>query len=271
MIKLIITDMDGTLLDDSGNLDREFFDVLDKLLQLDIIFVAASGRQYYQLMNNFQHYADRIAYIAENGSLVMVDDKELYTSVLNRKNVLDMLKDIGEVDGITTVLCGKKAAYFNADDEDTLEEMKKYYYNYEIFKDFSKINDDILKISIYDLKGPNNNSYKALYPIWKDKFQLTISTPQWLDIYNIGTNKGRAIKLLQEKFEIKKEETMVFGDYYNDIDMFEYAFYSYAMGNAPDDVKEKARFIAKRNSEKGVIEVLKKLIQDNKGNKRGVR
>jgi len=94
MIKLIITDMDGTLLDGSGNLDREFFGVLDKLLQLDIIFAAASGRQYYQLMNNFGNYADHIAYIAENGSLVMVHDKELYLSVLNRENVLEMLKDI---------------------------------------------------------------------------------------------------------------------------------------------------------------------------------
>ena len=260
MIKLIITDMDGTLLDGSGNLDREFFGVLDKLLQLDIIFAAASGRQYYQLMNNFGNYADHIAYIAENGSLVMVHDKELYLSVLNRENVLEMLKDIEKLDDITTVLCGKKAAYFNTDDKDILKEMGKYYYNYEIIDDFSKIEDDILKISIYDLKGPDNNSYKALYPRWKDVFQLTISTPKWLDIYNIGTNKGKAVKLLQEKFDIKEEETMVFGDYYNDVDMFEYAFYSYAMENAPDDVKEKARFIAKKYSEKGVIEVLKKLI-----------
>ena len=260
MIKLIITDMDGTLLDDSGSLDRDFFDVLDKLLELDIIFVVASGRQYYQLMNNFEHYADCITYIAENGSLVMAEGKELYTSTLDRENIVKILNDIEELDNITTVLCGRKAAYFNADDKGIFDEVRKYYYSYEILGDFSKIDDDILKIALYDLSTPENNSYRALHTKWKDRFQLTISAPQWMDIYNIGTNKGKAVKLLQEKYGIKKEETMVFGDYYNDIDMFEYAFYSYAMENAPDDVKEKARFIAKKNSEKGVIEILNKLI-----------
>lgn len=262
MIKLIVSDMDGTLLDDSGKLDEDFFDILDRLLELDIIFAVASGRQYQQLVNNFKNHANHIAYIAENGSFVVVDGNELYTSILDKENLREIVEDIDKLSDINAVLCGKNAAYFNTRDETLLREAKKYYYDYKIVRDLGKVNDDIFKISIYDFKGPENNSYKALYPKWKDRFQLTISTPRWLDIYNKGTNKGEAVRLLQRKFRIKEEETMVFGDYYNDVDMFECAFYSYAMDNAPDDVKEKARFIAKRNSENGVIEVLKERIQD---------
>lgn len=260
MIKLIVSDMDGTLLDDSGELNEELFNVLDKLLELDIMFAVASGRQYQQLVSNFKHYKNHIAYIAENGAFISANGDELYTSVLDKENVFGIVKDIEKLSDAYGVLCGRNSAYLNTNQEIMLQEAKKYYYKYEIVRDLNKIDDDIFKISIYDLKGPENNSYKSLYSKWKDKFQLTISTPRWLDIYNRGTNKGKAIKLLQKKFKIKQEETMVFGDYYNDVDMFSYAFYSYAMENAPDDVKEKARFIAKRNSENGVIEVLKELI-----------
>lgn len=260
MIKLIVCDMDGTLLDDSGKLDESFFDVLNKLLELGIIFAVASGRQYQQLYSNFENYANHVAYIAENGSFVIMDGNELYTSIIDKEDVRDIIEDINKLSHINAVLCGKNAAYFNTRDKSFLEETKKYYYNYKIVEDLNKANDDIFKISIYDLEGPENNSYKFLYPKWKDRLRLTISTPEWLDIYNYSANKGKAVKLLQQKFKIDEKETMVFGDYYNDVDMFDYAYYSYAMENAPDDVKKKARFIAKSNLDNGVIEILKNLI-----------
>ena len=59
-----------------------------------------------------------------------------------------------------------------------------------------------------------------------------------------------------EKFEIDQKNTMVFGDYYNDLTMFKAAHYSYAMKNAPEDVKEHAKFIAESNNNDGVYNVI---------------
>ena len=72
-----------------------------------------------------------------------------------------------------------------------------------------------------------------------------------------GVNKGLAIKKIQEKLGIKHEETMVFGDYLNDLEMMDSAYHSYAMDNAHDDLKKVARFIAKSNDECGVVQAIK--------------
>lgn len=74
-------------------------------------------------------------------------------------------------------------------------------------------------------------------------------------------NKGIAIKEIQEKLDIKYDETMVFGDYLNDLEMMENAYYSYAMENAHDDLKKISRFSAKKNTEDGVIEKIKEVIK----------
>lgn len=65
------------------------------------------------------------------------------------------------------------------------------------------------------------------------------------------------LKKIQEKYAITIGETMAFGDYYNDITLFEKAYFSYAMDNASDFIKSKAKFVAPSNIEHGVIEVLK--------------
>jgi hypothetical protein len=87
--------------------------------------------------------------------------------------------------------------------------------------------------------------------------QVTVSGEIWLDITAKGANKGVAIKALQEKLGINFDETMVFGDYLNDLEMMEVAYHSYAMENAHEDLKKVARFTAKSNDENGVVEVIK--------------
>ena len=67
MIKLIASDLDGTLLQNgSTEVPREIFELIIKLKEKGIIFAAASGRQYYSLRNLFGPVRDDIAYICEN-------------------------------------------------------------------------------------------------------------------------------------------------------------------------------------------------------------
>ena len=143
---------------------------------------------------------------------------------------------------------------------DMIEEIRKYYKEYEIIDSFRRIDDEILKIAVYvpeNMDGVYNNILK---PKWGDKVKISVSGEVWVDIYSFGTDKGRAINVIQEKFGIKKEETMAFGDYFNDVEMLQEAWESYAMENAPEDFKKYAKFIAKSNEENGVLEVIKESV-----------
>lgn len=260
MIKLIVCDMDGTLLDEDSHLNHEFFNIFKELEKKDIKFTVASGRQYYQLYNQFEPVSDKIVYIAENGTLVVYKGEEIYSNIIDKSIAIALVEDALKIEDIFIVLCCKKAAYINITDEFFLEEAAKYYSDYRIVERFDDIKDDILKISIYDSKGSEANSRNILYDKWKDKLQLVASTPNWLDIYNIGINKGKAVDMIQNKFNISKDDTMIFGDYFNDIEMLQEGYHSYAMENAPQEIKDVANFVAKSNKDNGVLRIIKEKV-----------
>ena len=81
-----------------------------------------------------------------------------------------------------------------------------------------------------------------------------------MDCMAVGVNKGEAVKLLQESLNIKPEETMVFGDQLNDLEMMKQAYYSFAVGNARPEVKKAARFQTDTNVRDGVLKILKLLV-----------
>lgn len=264
MIKLIASDMDGTLLNKDGELNEEFFDIFEQLMAKNIKFAAASGRQYFQLLKSFEGIEDKLYYIAENGTIVKFKEEELYVNSLSEELVREIIEFSPTLKDTYVVVCGKNSAYVNTTDRRILDEFDKYYFKYKVVDNFLDIEDKILKIAILDINGAEKNSFRFLKDKFGSKLQVIVSGPIWIDLYNFGTSKGTAIKLLQDTYNIKEEETMVFGDYYNDVDMLKAAHYSYAMENAPDGVKKHARFIAKSNHENGVIRTIREVVLNQK-------
>lgn len=256
MIKFIATDMDGTLLNKHNEIHDEFFEIFEKLENKNITFAAASGRQYFNLAKRFEAIKDRMMFIAENGTFVVYKGKELFVNALDKNVAIELIEIGRKIDNANVILCGKKAAYIENDNVDFVKEVQKYYERYEIVKDINEVEDDILKVTICDFSGSQNNS-NSYYNDYREKLQVTVSGEIWLDITAKGANKGVAIKALQEKLGITFDETMVFGDYLNDLEMMEVAYHSYAMENAHEDLKKVARFTAKSNDENGVVEAIK--------------
>ena len=259
MIKLIATDMDGTLLNSNNEIQEGFYDVFNEIKEKEIIFAAASGRQYYNLLERFKGIDDNMMFIAENGTFVVYKGEELIVNSLDINIARELIKVGRTIDNAYVILCGKNAAYIESRDKRLVEQTEKYYARYEIVSDLTTIEDDILKVTICDFSGSENNSNKY-FDDYRDKAQICVSGEIWLDMTAKGINKGLAIKEVQDKLNIKFEETMVFGDYLNDLEMMDSAYHSYAMENAHDDLKKVARFRAKKNTENGVVEKIKEVL-----------
>ena len=256
MIKFIATDMDGTLLNSNNEIHADFYPMFQSLKEKDIIFAAASGRQYYNLLERFKDIKDDMMFIAENGTFVVYKGKELIVNSLE-KNIAKELIEIGRnIPNSYVILCGKNSAYIESHDERLIKQTAKYYERYKIVENLTSIDDDILKVTICDFNGSENNS-NSYFDEYRDKVQITVSGEIWLDIVAKGINKGVAINEIQNLLNIDYKETMVFGDYLNDLEMMSSAYHSYAMANAHDTLKKAARFIAKSNDENGVIQAIK--------------
>ncbi|MGM9926823.1 MAG: Cof-type HAD-IIB family hydrolase [Bacillus sp. (in: firmicutes)] len=256
MIKLIATDMDGTFLDDHNQFPREFRSVFHQLNEQGIIFGAASGRQYYNLVERFHEVKDDMLFIAENGTYVVYKGKELYSNTIKRELAMELVELARTIDGTDVILCGKQSAYIEKSHDAFLQEVDKYYAKRVIVDDLMQVEDDILKVTLYDYTSSEHNSNRY-FDAYREHLQVSVSGMHWLDITNSGSNKGVAIKKVQEYFNVTADQTMVFGDYLNDLEMMQSAYHSYAMANAHEKLKAVARFEAKTNNEAGVIETIK--------------
>ena len=83
MIKLIASDIDGTLVKDGTlAIDREYMEVIERLIDKGIVFVACSGRQYRSERKLFAPVADRLLYISDGGTVVRTPKEILKVDTL---------------------------------------------------------------------------------------------------------------------------------------------------------------------------------------------
>ncbi len=259
-IKFIASDMDGTLLDEHGSLPGAFYSIFEKLAQQQVIFAAASGRQYYSLLQTFEPIKDRMMFIAENGTLVMHQGKELYSSTIPKAEIDTIIRITRSIAGCAIVLCGKQSAYIETQDPQVLDEVKKYYHRCEYVDDLLTVNDQFIKVAILNFSGTEQNVYPSLNQHFGDTHQVVVSAKIWLDIMHKTASKGTAIRYLQDTLGFTFQQTISFGDYLNDYEMLEASYYSYAMQNAHPEIKRIARFDAPSNAEHGVIKVLESVV-----------
>jgi Cof subfamily protein (haloacid dehalogenase superfamily) len=255
-IKFIATDMDGTLLDEQGLLPAQFPALFQRLKSQGILFAAASGRQYYSLRDTFSDYQDEMLFIAENGTMVMHQDKELYSCTLDSASVPDIIRQARAISGAFIVLCGKKGAYIETQDPKALQEINKYYHRCQYVDDLLSVEDEFIKVALLHFDGSETHIDPVIRPVFGEDFQVVVSAKIWLDVMNKVASKGAAIRHLQQTMNFTFEQTMSFGDYFNDVEMLKESYYSYAMENAHPGVKELARFSAPSNTEDGVIKAV---------------
>ena len=261
MIRLIATDLDGSLLPDDKKVPEDFFTLLPELKKRGIYFFAASGRTHQALTQNFSPVSEQIGYICENGAYVVHDGNILFSSTIKAIEISEIIKTVHMLPDVHLVLCGKKTAYMTVYPKKFDPHMESYHAVHETITDYHSVKDDFFKLAICDLRGPENNSFPVLYEKFGKDFGMFISGKHWMDIMVKGVNKGQALSKVQKRLGILREETLAFGDYYNDIELLKQAGYGYVMKNATVDMKKNAKYVTSHtNNENGVIKVVKKFL-----------
>jgi Cof subfamily protein (haloacid dehalogenase superfamily) len=260
MVRLVVTDMDGTLLDDQKKLSPDFWDVERQLSEKGVLFAVASGRQFYNLYEVFEATRDRTIFLAENGSYGFYKGKELFVDPLDRGAAHDFIRIARTLPGTGMILCCQGAAYIESVDERFVAEVKKHYARIEIVPDLLEVHDTCLKFTVCDFSALLTRTYPR-FSGFSDDFKVAVSGAIWLDITDRNANKGTAVKRIQEQFGISEAETMVFGDFLNDVEMMAVARYSYAMKNAHHEIVRIAQYVTEKdNNEAGVTDTIRRVV-----------
>ena len=239
MLRLIASDLDGTLLQNGAQrLTERALEKIGMLVQRGIIFAAASGRQYPNLVRLFGALAEQMAFICENGAYVVFRGEELSASPMDRELGIEIMKDIYRTEGCEILLSGRNTSYLQPKTWEYENRVKNIVKNnVTVVDDITKVEEPFLKVSVYRMQGVDavEEHFRTAFG---GRAKATVSGVCWLDFTEKTVNKGMALTEIQKKLGILPEETMVFGDNYNDIEMFRCAGRGFAMSPARQEVRD---------------------------------
>lgn len=256
MIKLIATDLDGTLATHEGKIPEEAFQVIHELYQEGIAFAVATGRQAASVENDFREVLDLIYVIAENGGVVRRCGEDVHATYIDHAKAIQVITKLETIPGINFLVCCKDRAYQNIKDHAFDQELDKYYHSRSYREDLKTVEAPIIKIAIYHPVDIRQEMEPLARQLWESHFKITVSGMHWVDIGSVAINKGKALHMLQEDLGVTKQESMAFGDYFNDLEMFEQVDHSYAMAHALPEIKACAKFEAPTGS---VLDIVRKV------------
>lgn len=259
-IKLICSDIDGTLIDDNDQLPKNFHWLIEKLEERDIAFVAASGRGIAGIENKILNDSDNVYIISDNGAQLSHHGEIVIKNSFNADELKEIIEVFRKTKESTIIATSERMSYVELHPNHKEEFLKEFFVQYTLVDDITKY-DDITKISLrsdyYTLANLELDKMQTL----AEKYHLVQTADVFIDIMQANSNKGNALEKLLEILNIDKSQTIGFGDFLNDIHMLEVVGKSYAMENAHPLVKNVADEIIGSNNDNSVIKKIVELLE----------
>ena len=265
-IKLIATDMDGTLLDPKGQVDLPRLEkILDQLEERNIRFVIATGNEIHRVRQLLGHLTNRVVLIVANGARIFENDQLIQYHTWDDQVVDKALKffkgrECQDQFVVTSMNGGfvKKGTVFTELDKFMTPEMIELLYQRMNFVDELQTDlfGGVLKMSLVVGEERSDTVLQEINQLFNGHVQAVSSGYGCIDILQEGIHKAWGLQELLKRWDIKSQEIMAFGDSENDVEMLELAGIAYAMENADDKAKAVATDLAPSNSQAGVYQVL---------------
>lgn len=239
MIKLIASDLDGTLISKSSPaVSERMIDLIKTMRRRGIMFCAASGRQYPNLRRLFSPVRDDIVYVCENGAAAFADDRAVSKTALPREAALELIDDVLGFDDCEVLISGERTSYLMPKHDDYYDHIRHFVGNdVTLIKSPADITEDILKVSSYCRCGTAKYE-PILLPKWGRNFSAVVAGSKWIDA--TLADKGTALRQMCSILGVLPDEVVCFGDNFNDVPMFRFSGLSYAMASAADGVRAEA-------------------------------
>ena len=266
MIRLIASDIDGTLVPDGApSINPEYYEVITALQQKGIVFCPCSGRSYQSMHTLFAPIADSLYFISENGTILRTEEKILYTWPVPQEYIRPLVEEGRKLPGISVMICTPDKTYCECGEDGALYRLMHddYHYNIENIPDVLAVPfDQILKVSLFHNDDQIEEVCKPLTDSeWSTRVQMLCAGTKWLECVALNAGKGEAFALLQELLEIPQEETVYFGDNMNDISAFTEAGASATVSSARSEIREAADIVAHSVKHDGVLRELKRILE----------
>lgn len=265
-IKLIATDMDGTLLDPKGQVDIPRLEkILDQLEERGIRFVIATGNEIHRVKQLLGHLTERVVLIVANGARIFEGNQLLQAQtwdddMVNRALEFFKGRECQDQFVVTSMNGGfvKEGTVFTQLENFMTPEMIELFYQRMIFVEEleSHLFGGVLKMSLVVGEERSDSVLEEINQLFNGSVQAVSSGYGCIDILQAGIHKAWGLQELLKRWGIKAEEIMAFGDSENDVEMLQLAGIAYAMENADDKAKAVATDFAPSNSQAGVYQVL---------------
>ncbi len=272
--KMVVMDMDYTLLPRSKEVTKRSKEALQKAMDLGVKVVLATGRIYTSARVYAKLIGIHTPIIASNGAIIReeITNNTIYKSILPDEMIKEMVR-----------LCRQEDLYCHLYTMRTVytEKIANISKSYEkwntTLKDEEKIDIQVLSDVEEAIQKEKSNILKAVVVdqdsqkimrirneiLGTGKVSVSQSLKDNLEVMNYGVTKGNSVKILSEIYGIKREEIIAVGDNENDISMIEYAGLGVAVANAEKCLMERANYITDSCEEDGVAKVIEKFILES--------
>ncbi len=275
MIKMIVSDLDGTLLNEDHQIDENIHSTIKKIADAGIMFVVATGRSLHS------HEVKRLGFepyyrISMNGAMITSPDNEvLYAKAMDLEFIRDLSTSFPKLDinysGITytyVMSCyeEKIIRFYQRGFKEAAGDPSRIADFLGDFK-FDQKTRQLLEQSICKVDFKIDETEK-MDELLKRHAECLSNAPAYEGSYEItanGVNKAMAIKRLCKMLNIKEDEIIVFGDGGNDIEMLS-QFESYCTSNGCDAAKKAAKHHIGSNADYAVLTKIEEILEQEKGN-----
>jgi Cof subfamily protein (haloacid dehalogenase superfamily) len=270
-IKLIVSDIDGTLVNNENQISTLTSDLVKKLKKKNILFSFASQRVHSSIVPLAKELDVQIPYISLNGALIQ-DYKSgnvLNKSVIDKKYVEKAI-NLADKFYIKIALCYNDRIVYTEDNSVLRDFMSRLGTTYSMVESYDDYLDNVLEIIMC---GNDRKIMKTIQGKMTLPFGLRLKVKYYRSqtfqgVFNVevlrkGVNKKTGLKILTDHLNIKKNEVMVFGDWYNDRDLFQFGGTNIALDNAVDELKDMADHICDKSNDDDGIGYFLKMFYDN--------
>lgn len=260
-IKMVFSDVDGTLLTSHHQLLPSSKEAIRSLQEKKIPFVIISGRSpegLYPILNKYQFKCPLVCY---GGSLILDEDKKvLYNAGFSLDIALEVCQFIKENKLALQIFLYSKEGWFVENknhplviEEEQIVEAKSTECD---FKDLNKdtLVNKLLLVHDHTKMHDEIKILKEAFP----SFDFMQSLDYLIEVVLPTEGKGKAVERLAKIHGIKVEDVMCFGDGFNDLDMLAICGYPVLMNNAPVELKKRNYHLTESNDQDGIYNELKR-------------